>query len=134
MCPACNLFTHEMKIDNKGKRYIRSALTNNSSLKFFIINLFFKYPYGRLWMIVTCCIRKKKCEYSILNTELSWRKRNNFRDLHCVESLRIQNFCILILLHSDLILRSTSYFSVFSSNGGKYRPEKLQIWTMFTLC
>ena len=26
------------------------------------------------------------------------------------------------------------YFSVFSPNVGKLGPEKLQIWTLFTLC
>ena len=34
--------------------------------------------------------------------------------------------------HSDWIRRDTPYFSIFSSNAGKYRPEKLQTQTLFT--
>ena len=39
--------------------------------------------------------------------------------IHCVKSVRIWSF-------------SGSYFPIFSSNVGKYGPEKLQIWTLFT--
>ena len=34
----------------------------------------------------------------------------------------------------DRIRRDTDYLSVFSSNAGKYGPEKLRIPTLFTQC
>ena len=37
---------------------------------------------------------------------------------HCVKSVEIRSF-------------SSSYFPVFSPNTGKYRREKLLIWTLF---
>ena len=41
-------------------------------------------------------------------------------------------FLVLIFLHSDGIRRDTEYLSVFSSNAGKYGPEKLRIRTLLT--
>ena len=34
-------------------------------------------------------------------------------------------FLVRIFPHLDWIRRNTSYFSIFSADGGKYRPEKL---------
>ena len=42
------------------------------------------------------------------------------------------DFLICIFRHLDWIRRDTSYLFVFSLNAGKYRPEKLQIRTLFT--
>ena len=41
-------------------------------------------------------------------------------------------FLVRIFPHSDWIQRDTECFSVFSSNAGKYEPEKLWIQTLFT--
>ena len=41
---------------------------------------------------------------------------------------------VCIFSHSDWIRRDTSYFSVFSSNAGKYGQEKLRILALFTQC
>ena len=41
-------------------------------------------------------------------------------------------FLVPVFLHSDWIRRNTEYVSVFSPNAGKYGPEKLRIWTLFT--
>ena len=41
-------------------------------------------------------------------------------------------FLVLIFLHSDGIRRYMEYLSVFSSNAGKYGPEKLRIRTLLT--
>ena len=38
----------------------------------------------------------------------------------------------LVLDNQNRIESNTSYLSVFSPNAGKYRPEKLRIWTLFT--
>ena len=43
-----------------------------------------------------------------------------------------QVFFVRIFPHSDWIRNDIPYFSVFSLNGGKYGPEKLRIWTLFT--
>ena len=43
-------------------------------------------------------------------------------------------FLVRIFPHSDWIQRDTEYLSVFSPNGGKYGPKKLQSWTLFTQC
>ena len=37
-------------------------------------------------------------------------------------------------LYLQWIWRNTEYLSVFCPNAGKYRPEKLRRWTLFTQC
>ena len=59
-----------------------------------------------------------------------FRTLNNIKDVkhnwkisrqsYCVKSLRIQSFSGRIFPHSDCV--------------GKYGPEKLRIWTLFTQC
>ena len=41
-------------------------------------------------------------------------------------------FLVLIFTHSYWIRRDTEYVSVFSPNAGKFEPEKLRIWALFT--
>ena len=53
---------------------------------------------------------------------------------HCVKSVHIRSFLVLIIPHSDSIRRDTEYHSVFNPNTGKYTPEKLRIRTLFTKC
>ena len=43
-------------------------------------------------------------------------------------------FLVRTFPHSYWIWRDTPYLSVFSTNAGKYAPEKLRIRTHFTLC
>ena len=42
-------------------------------------------------------------------------------------------FLVRILPYLDRLRRFTSYISAFSPNTGKHGPEKLRIWTLFTL-
>ena len=39
---------------------------------------------------------------------------------------------VCVFLHLDWTRRDTAYLSEFSLNVGKYGPEKLRIWTIFT--
>ena len=48
--------------------------------------------------------------------------------------LNTEFFLVRIFPNSDWIRRDTSYLSLFSTNAGKYGPEKLRIWTLFTQC
>ena len=48
--------------------------------------------------------------------------------------LNTEFFLVRIFPHSDWIRRDTPYLSISSPNGGKYGPEKLRIWTLFTQC
>ena len=43
-------------------------------------------------------------------------------------------FLVLIFQYSDWIRRGTDNLSVYSPNAGKYVPEKLRIWALFTQC
>ena len=43
-------------------------------------------------------------------------------------------FLVRIFPHLNWIRRDTEYLSLFSPNVGKYGPEKLRIWTLFTQC
>ena len=51
---------------------------------------------------------------------------------HCMKSVHIRVFLVLIFPPSDWIRKDTEYFSVFSPNVGKCGSEKLRIWTLFT--
>ena len=51
-----------------------------------------------------------------------------------MKSVRIRSFPVPIFPHWGWIQRDTPYFSVFSPNAKKYRPEKLWIQTLFTQC
>ena len=54
---------------------------------------------------------------------------------YCMRSVRIRSFPYFgIFLHLDWIRRNTPYLSVFNPNAGKWGPEKLRIWTLFTQC
>ena len=59
-----------------------------------------------------------------------WVKYLN--EIHCLKSVRIRSFSGLYLPHSDRMPRNTECLFVFIPNLGKYRPQKLQIWTLFT--
>ena len=48
--------------------------------------------------------------------------------------LNIEFFLVRIFLYSDWKRRFTWQLFVFSPNTGKYGPEKLRIWTLFTQC
>ena len=48
--------------------------------------------------------------------------------LHYVKEV----FLVHIFSHSDWIRRDTGYLSVLSPNAGKYGPEKLRLWMLFT--
>ena len=41
---------------------------------------------------------------------------------------------VCIFPHWHWIRRDTPYLSVFRPNSGKYGPEQLRIWTLFTQC
>ena len=43
-------------------------------------------------------------------------------------------FLLHIFPHFDWIRRDTEYFSAFSPNVGRYRPETLRVRTLFTQC
>ena len=51
---------------------------------------------------------------------------------HCMKSVHIRVFLVLIFPPSDWIRKDTEFLSVFSPNIGKCRSEKLRIWTLFT--
>ena len=67
---------------------------------------------------------------------LRLKQQANFKTIH-KNTLREKRpntelFLVLIFLYSDWIRRDTPYVYVFSRNTGKYGPEKLRIWTLFT--
>ena len=72
----------------------------------------------------SCCIHSLK---SMPNIEF-------LPDNHCVKNVCIWVFLVRIFSYLDWIRKGTECFSVFSSNTGKYGPEKLQIRTLFTQC
>ena len=43
-------------------------------------------------------------------------------------------FLVRVFPYSEWILRDMKYFTVFSPDAGKYRPEKLRIGTLFMQC
>ena len=93
-------------------RSLRWWRTTNGFIVSLFVHLFYMYFYlvaAGLWPDFLWTPLLKKCQYSEI-----------FRSVSSP--------------HSDCIRRDMEYLSVFSPNAGKYGPEKLRIWTVFTQC
>ena len=115
----CLLFVDEL---SKSVKFCKS-LTNNQTGVSLLMN--FIHMLGQIFS------RRSKSNYS-----WSWSEKLMRIALasiqHCVKKVRVWSFLVRISPHSYPIRRDTEYLSVFSSNAGKYGPEKLQILTLFT--
>ena len=75
------------------------------------------------------------CTNSKLSTSLDYRFFNVWiNSLHCVKSVRIRRFCGPYFPAFGLNTERYGYTEYLSLNAGKYGPEKLLIWKLFTQC
>ena len=69
-----------------------------------------------------CCLQKLQTDSPYILPILS---------VHCIKSVRIRSYSGPYFPNSDWMRRDTEYFSVFSANEGKYRPDSLRKRTLF---